>query len=88
MLRGGKRNSNIYPKTLAHLPQICYICSRRTRAVNNEQKGVSKMINESDSSSKNEMCHKGMETAKEQSDTTRTLNKSNELSDLIGGLSR
>jgi len=46
------------------------------------------MIKDPDSNYKNEMCQYGMESTNEQSDTKRTLNKSNKLSDLIGGLSR
>jgi hypothetical protein len=46
------------------------------------------MIKDEDRNNKNEMCHNGMESTNEQSDTKRTLNKSNKLSDLIGGLSR
>ncbi len=68
--------------------QICYIGSRGTISRNNNMKGVSNMIKDDDSNYKNEMCQYGMESTNEQSDTKRTLNKSNKLSDLIGGLSR
>ena len=75
-------------KVLANPALICYIGSRGTRFRSNETKGVSNMIKDEYRNNKNEMCQYGMESTNEQSDTKRALNKSNKLSDLIGGLSR
>ena len=76
------KNTNINKIILAYCPPICYIGTRGTSSPKKtNQKGVSRMIKESDRNDKTEMCLYGMETTEEQFD-------SNKLSDLIGGLSR